>query len=221
MTTIPDQEDIHYGHAVYTNLSLPLYDLVVTRFSNLFAWRCSRKMLVNFFRENISTNHLDVGVGTGYFLRQLHLNPGNQRLGLLDLNEYCLAYAKKRLHQFCPEIYKHDVFEAFTSITKKFDSVSLNYVMHCLPGTVSQKAIAFDHIRAVLNPGGKLFGTTILGKGVTRNFLARKIMKMYNKKKIFNNIDESSEMFERELRKRFSHVEIKIKGCVALFVATC
>ena len=164
-------------------------------------------------------NHLDIGVGTGYFLQKLHLTPGKQRIGLLDLNEHCLEYAKNKLNQFKPEVYHHDVFEPFTRITKKFDSISLNYVLHCLPGTISQKAKTFDHIKDVLNPGGKMFGTTILGKGVNHNFLAKKLLTIYNSKKIMNNINDDKEILLNELQNRFSHVELKIIGCVAFFVA--
>lgn len=215
----PNQEDITCGQAIYTKKSLPLYDLIVTKLSNQFAWRCSRKILIHFFKENTSINHLDIGVGTGYFLRKLHLTPGNQRIGLLDLNEHCLDYAKNRLNQFHPEVYKHDVFEPFTSITKKFDSISLNYVLHCLPGTMSQKAKTFDHIKEVLNPEGKIFGTTILGKGIHHNFLAKKLLAIYNRKKIMNNINDDKEILLKELQNKFSHVQLRVIGCVALFVA--
>src|SRR5947207_703451 len=139
MHKLPDQEDIKYGQAIYTKKSLPLYDIVVTKFSNRFAWHCPRKILISFFQENISPNHLDIGVGTGYFLRKIHLVPSEQRIGLLDLNKECLDYAKKKLHLYHPEVYQQDIFESFTSIINKFDSVSLNYVLHCLPGTLPQK----------------------------------------------------------------------------------
>ncbi len=219
MLNIPTQEAINCGQAIYTKQSLPWYDLIVTMFSNRFAWHCPRKILINFFKENTSDNHLDIGVGTGYFLRKLHLIPGKQRIGLLDLNEHCLAYATKKLQQFQPEVYQQDVFKPFNGITKKFDSVSLNYILHCLPGTMSQKAVAFDHIKSVMNPGGKLFGTTILGKGVNQNGLAKKLLILYNNKKIMHNLNDNIETLLHELQQRFSSVQIKIQGCVALFIA--
>lgn len=219
MFNIPNQDDIKCGQAFYTKNTLPLYDLIVTKFSNRFAWRCPRKILIQFFKKHISKNHLDIGVGTGYFLQQMSLKPEQQRIGLLDLNKDCLDYAAKKLYQFHPEVYQHDIFEPFTSVTKKFDSVSLNYVLHCVPGTLSQKAVTFDHIKAVLNPDGKLFGATLLGKGINRNWLARNLMDTYNKKKIFTNVHDDSESLQSELSKRFSDVLIEVRGCVALFVA--
>lgn len=217
--SIPSQEDIQCGQAIYTQKSLSIYDLFVTRFSNRFVWQCPRQTLIQFFRENTSHNHLDIGVGTGYFLQQLHLIPGKQRIGLLDLNKHCLDCAAENLKSFHPEVYQHDIFEPFISITKKFDSVSINYVLHCLPGTMIQKAQAFDNIKAVLNPGGKLFGTTILGKGPRHNFLAKKLLGIYNHKKIMHNSNDEKETLANELKKRFAKVEIKMNGSVAMFVA--
>lgn len=218
MATQPLQEDILLGQAIYTRKSLPLYDLFVTKFSNRFAWRCPRQNLLDFFNTYITANHLDIGVGTGYFLEKLHLIPRNQRIALLDLNKDCLAYAQKKLQKFHPEIYHQDIFQPFLGITKKFDSISLNYVLHCLPGDLPQKAIAFDHIKAVLNENGKVFGTTILGDEIKKNWLASKLMTVYNQKKFFGNINDSRETLLDELNKRFDHVTVTIKGCVAFFV---
>jgi ubiquinone/menaquinone biosynthesis C-methylase UbiE len=219
VNNIPSQEDIKSGQAFYTKSSLSVYDLFVTKFSNRFIWQCPRKVLIQFFKEHTSTNHLDIGVGTGYFLKQLHLIPGKQRIGLLDLNQDCLDHAKDELKEFTPEIYHYDIFTPFTSITKKFDSVSLNYVLHCLPGTLPQKALAFDHIKAVLNPHGKLFGTTILGKNVKHNWLAKKMLGIYNDKKIMHNLNDDYDTLNTELHKRFANVQVTIHGSVALFVA--
>jgi hypothetical protein len=83
---------------------------------------------------------------------------------------------------------------------------------------MSQKANAFDHIKDVLNPLGKIFGTTILGKGIKHNFLAKKLLEIYNSKKIMNNINDDKETLLNELQNRFSHVQLKVIGCVALFI---
>ncbi len=60
--------DARKGAAVYTPLSLALYDLVVLGFSNFFVWRCSSRLILDFYNQHISDKHLDIGVGTGYFL---------------------------------------------------------------------------------------------------------------------------------------------------------
>lgn len=54
------------GAAVYSKPLLSGYDLWVLGFSNTFVWRCPTRLLLEFYNEHISGNHLDVGVGTGY-----------------------------------------------------------------------------------------------------------------------------------------------------------
>ena len=49
---------------------------------------------------------------------------------------------------------------------------SLNYVLHCLPGTIRTKAIALSHLKALTNPGAVIFGATLLHDGVPQE-LAR------------------------------------------------
>lgn len=218
MIKIPNQKEIRDGQAIYTKKNLILYDLIVTRLSNRFAWKCPRKVLIKFYQEHISGNHLDIGVGTGYFLDKTLRENHVERIGLLDLNSACLQYAKHRLNKFNVELYHHDVFKPFTGINEKFDSISLNYVIHCLPGTLLQKAIVFDNIKAVLNSNGVLFGSTLLGK-INKNKLADKLLALYNQKKIMHNLADDAETLEQELKNRFSYVQIKINGCVALFVA--
>ena len=141
MPHLPSQEDIQKGQSIYSKNNLPFYDLFVIQFSNHFAWHCPRKKLIAFFKDNVSHNHLDIGVGTGYFLNKLDASPDEQRIGLLDLNEHCLAYAKKKLARFNPEVYRQDVFAPFSDITQKFDSVSLNYLIHCLPGSLRKRQL--------------------------------------------------------------------------------
>jgi hypothetical protein len=53
------------GQAVYTNRALDLYDFVVLGLSNSLIWKCSTKRLLEHYNENVSGEHLDVGVGTG------------------------------------------------------------------------------------------------------------------------------------------------------------
>ncbi len=64
----------------------------------------------------------------------------------------------------------------------KFDSLGMNLLLHCLPGTMVEKACAFDHLLPLLNPGATVFGATILQGDVPRNAAARGLMKVYNRK---------------------------------------
>jgi hypothetical protein len=61
-------EDTRNAVSVYTPLTLAFYDLAVLQFSNSFVWQCSSHVLLDFYNQHISDKHLDIGVGTGYFL---------------------------------------------------------------------------------------------------------------------------------------------------------
>ena len=64
----PSAEEIVAGQAFYTDRTLPNYDLRVLTLSNPLIWRCPTSRLLRFFDTHVSANHLDVGVGSGYFL---------------------------------------------------------------------------------------------------------------------------------------------------------
>ena len=53
---------------------------------------------------------------------------------------------------------------------EKFDSVSMYFLLHCLPGPVGNKVCVFEHVKGVLKEDGVATGATILGKGDKDNF---------------------------------------------------
>jgi SAM-dependent methyltransferase len=102
---------------------------------------------------------------------------------------------------------------------ESFDSIGINYVFHVLPGTMAEKAVVFDHLGRLLRPGGTLFGTTILGKGVPHGVLAKRFLRIYNTKGIFSNVEDSPEHLETALKEHFQCYTLTITGCVAFFTA--
>jgi hypothetical protein len=100
-----------------------------------------------------------------------------------------------------------------------FDSISLNYLLHCLPGNLASKSIVFEHVKPLLRDGGVIFGSTILGEGVRHNPLAKRLMKIYNAKGIFSNLSDRPADLEAGLKAHFDEHTIHIAGCVALFSA--
>jgi ubiquinone/menaquinone biosynthesis C-methylase UbiE len=81
------------GASVYSPAVLKLYDWWVLGLSNRFAWKCPTKtVLLPFFKEYIGRSHLDVGVGTGFYLAQAGLSVQHE-ITLLDLNANSLRAA--------------------------------------------------------------------------------------------------------------------------------
>jgi ubiquinone/menaquinone biosynthesis C-methylase UbiE len=205
------------GTAIYSKQVLLLYDLGVIKLSNGFAWQCPSHLILEFNNRHISANHLDVGVGTGYFLNKCRFPSNTPRLALLDLNPNSLRMAAERLRRYRPTMRLADILEPLQFGAPKFDSIALNYLLHCLPGTLRNKQIVFDNLKPWLNPGGIVFGTTILGQGIRPNFLARRLMKLYNAKGIFSNGQDNLPDLEAILKRHFRDYETKIVGCVAFF----
>lgn len=78
--------DARKGAAVYTPLALAFYDLAVLRLSNSLVWQCSSDVLLDFYNQRISDKHLDIGVGTGYFLDKCRFPSTAPKIALFDLN---------------------------------------------------------------------------------------------------------------------------------------
>jgi 2-polyprenyl-3-methyl-5-hydroxy-6-metoxy-1,4-benzoquinol methylase len=213
---IISDDSVEAGQAIYTQRTLPFYDLVVLGISNKFIWQCPTQLLIEHYNRDITANHLDVGVGTGYFLDRCQFPSSTPRIALMDLNTNALEFAAQRLVRYQPERYYQNVLEPITLEAKKFDSVGINYLLHCLPGSIESKSIAFDYLRAMMNPNAVIFGSTLL-QGIPRNWFAKRLMGVYNSKGIFSNQDDDLEGLERSLSKRFRDVSIQVVGCAALF----
>ncbi|WP_208952120.1 class I SAM-dependent methyltransferase [Rahnella sp. ChDrAdgB13] len=209
------------GAKIYSPLVLKIYDAWVLTFSNNYAWRCNTEhILLNHFRRNMAAKHLDIGVGTGYYIANTPEN--SNAVTLMDLNPNSLASAAKRIgpHRI-HHVLQHDIFMPLPDSEKgQYDSVSLYYLLHCLRGTMDEKTRAIEHASQALKPDGILHGATILGKDVEHNGLGRYLMNVYNKKGIFCNTSDSYEALKVVLSRYFEHVTLQQHGVVALFTAT-
>jgi len=209
--------EVDRAHAAYTRGTLACYDWWVLGFSNRRVWGCPTEKLLDLYRANLSSNHLEVGVGTGYFLSNSLSHPGG-RLALLDINRNCLDHAARRLSDFRPEVHQENVLEPLTLRSPRFDSIGLNYVLHCLPGRLEQKAsLVFDHLVAHLQDDGVLFGSTLLGKDIQRPVAARMLMSFYNRRGIFSNEQDSLGGIMEALAERFRTFNVEVCGCAVLF----
>ena len=206
------------GQAVYSKNVLKIYDFWVLGFSNQLLWCCPTQYLRQHFSHYASTNHLDVGVGTGYYLDKC-LSAKQQRLALLDLNENSLQVAAARAARFKPELYCANVLAPLGQDIAPFNSISVNYLLHCLPGNFAEKGKMFEYLMPLLNNGAAVFGSTILGKGIQLNYAANKLMTLYQTKGIFANQEDDLSSLEHMLKHYFTDVKIDVIGCVAIFSA--
>lgn len=217
------------GSAVYTPFFLFVYDVVVLGLSNTFLWKCPTSgVLLPLFRESLGRRHLDVGVGSGYFPAKA-LSSGDSKcrhMTLVDLNPNALAATARRV---VAAAASHDVRVTALAAdatrplplppSTAFDSISLLYLLHCIPGAPEEKTRVFDAVRPHLGPRGVLFGATILGRGRPASWLARAVMTAYNWRGIFGNAHDEQGVFEEGLRRNFEEVEVWCVGVVMLFRA--
>jgi hypothetical protein len=205
------------GAAIYTKRLLSVYDLAVIRVSNELAWRCPAQRTLAFYDEHLSANHLEVGVGTGYYLDRCTFPSSTPRLVLSDLSPNSLQMAAQRLQRYKPTVLLANALEPLQHDGPRFDSIALNYLLHCLPGAMQSKRVVFENVKPWLNPEGVVFGSTILGQGLRPNFLARQLMRLYNARRIFNNTADNLSALEAILKHSFRDYWTTMVGCVAFF----
>ncbi|MER6051820.1 class I SAM-dependent methyltransferase [Streptomyces sp. NPDC001793] len=211
-------KEVHEGQSAYTRWGLTYYRFFVLGFSNRLGWRCSTPRLLRSYDRHVSANHLDVGVGTGYYVANCRYPSGSPRLALMDLNENSLAYAAAAARAHRPETYRRNVLEPITGVPEKFDSIGVTYLLHCLPGTIAEKSVVFDHLAPLLNEDGVLFGATVVADG-RHNAIARWLQRAYNERGHFHNASDTLRGLEGALRSRFQEVGVERVGSVALFHA--
>ena len=215
----PSPQQVKTGYTIYNRIFLSIYDLFVLGFLCRFIWKCPSHYLLELYNQHITGNHLDVGVGTGYFIDRCKFPIEVPRIVLIDLNSNCLDVTEKRLSRYSPAIYCRNVLEPINIDNERFDSVGINGLLHCLPGTIRTKGIVFDNLKPLLNPDGVLFGCTLLNKGVKKNRFSQWTMNRLNKSNVFANLEDDLEDLREELSKRFQRNSVQVIGCMALFWA--
>lgn len=151
---------------------------------------------------------------------------GNQgrisQISLMDLNEASLNAASTRAGESkIKHKISHDVFEPYpAALHGQFDSISMFYLLHCLPGNISTKSCVIRNAAQALTDDGTLYGATILGDGVVHNSFGQKLMRIYNQKGIFSNTKDSEEGLTHILSEHFENVKTKVQGTVVMFSAS-
>lgn len=220
------QRDVLLGAGVYSPFILSIYDLLVGWFENNFVWRCPSDEILAFYNRHISGNHLEVGVGTGYFLDKCRFPVASPHIALLDLNPNSLRFTARRIRRYGPATYLANVLEPIPHSLPLFDTIGMNFLLHCLPGTLATKGnLVFKHLKPFLKPDGVLFGSTILGQGVEFGLLGKFFMKVYNSylipgARVLYNLDDRLEDLESALAEHFGQHAVYKRGTVAFFTAS-
>jgi ubiquinone/menaquinone biosynthesis C-methylase UbiE len=216
----PQQLNTESGASVYSPTILKLYDFAVLGLSNRFVWQCPTKtVLLPFYKEHLGLKHLDVGVGTGFYIARAGLTRSHQ-VSLLDLNENSLRAAAAQVKQAKVRTFVRDVMRPSSEpVDTGYDSISLFYLLHCLPGTMDDKETAIANLKRYLSKDGVLYGATILGDEAAHNPIGRMLLKLYNDKGVFHNMADTLNDLQRMLRRQFQNVQIRRHNKVALFVA--
>mgnify|MGYP002403843355 CR=1 FL=1 len=210
------------GAAPYNRAGLAVYDLGVLRLSNTYAWRCPAERLLAHYNAHLGAHHLDIGPGTGWYLQHAEFPIVSPDITLMDLNPATMKMASARLaERGIPAVatYTGSILSPIAGTGALFDSVAANFVMHCVPGTWTDKGVAFRHIAAVVADDGVFFGSTILGTGVEHNLLGKALSAVYNAAKVFDNRSDDLDGLRRALEAAFSDVTIDVVGTVAVFTA--
>ncbi|SPO01092.1 uncharacterized protein DNG_03839 [Cephalotrichum gorgonifer] len=168
---------------------LSFYDVWVIGVSFTWAWNIPASTItLPFHRAHLSKNHLDIGVGTGYFPATVlseraaaagHIDAQGDRLDqkvtLWDLSTKALAEAKSRIELAEPHATVEVIEADATSLpadfdtSRKFDSISAAMLLHCIPMPTEQKAKGvISTARRLLSPRGVFYGCTVLGSAARK-----------------------------------------------------
>jgi ubiquinone/menaquinone biosynthesis C-methylase UbiE len=218
-STLDRSDPAHAGQAVYSRRFLAVYDGLVYGFNHPVLWRCSKARLVRHYDEHVSARHLDIGVGTGALLDAARFPVAAPEVTLMDLNPNSLAAAAARIARYEPRTHRANVLEDWRLEPGTYESVAMTHLLHCLPGPMSAKGVAFEHAHRALTSGGTLFGVTILGRGVDLNPPCRAMLAASNARGIVDNRGDGPAELDAALGSVFLDREIRIRGALALFSA--
>jgi len=207
------------GQLFFSIMSHRLYDTGLYRFVTGSIWRCPTDRLLDGYADNVTHNHLEVGVGSGYFLDRTLCADAMRRLVLVDLNRRCLAKSAARLKLYDPDTLQHDIRQPLPGNLPGFASVGMNYVLHCIPGSFAGNHRIFRNVHSALEEGGVFFGATLLPQEAHDGIAAWLFMRLLNRVGIFSNNQHCLEELQGSLKSLFSEVEVSVVGCAILFRA--
>lgn len=193
-----------------SNILLNNYDYFVNNLNCKYVWKCNQNIIKDLYKNNLSKNHIEIGPGTGYFLKQNQFDS----LYLLDINNDILNDSFKNLKNNSKKIVKinKNIFNKNNQLKiNNVNSIGLSYVLHCVPNTLD---ISLNYLVNNLNKKDvTLFGSTVIPTNT--NFLASSELYFLNKLGIFNNLNHNLEQL-KNFSKNYDH-EINVVGNVLVF----
>ncbi|HEY5756593.1 MAG TPA: class I SAM-dependent methyltransferase [Steroidobacter sp.] len=204
----------------YTRLGLHMYDPLIVNLVAPHVWGCDPDILIDHYRDHLTSNHADIGVGTGFFPDRCGFPSPNPRLALIDLQPNCLAHTARRLARYRPTTHLRDVLSPVDEIPGgPFDSIALPGIIHCLAGDLAFKSRVFDNIEPLTRPGTKIFGYTLVYDGVPLRVSRRLVHPLLNRLRVIDNANDRLADLRDELHARFIDCNVELVGCMALFSA--
>ncbi len=219
MVDFATEEEILAGTALLTPMFLRFYNPVIWSFHGRLIWHCTLPQLVQFVGQHVSGRHLDIGVGNGSLTDACRFPTTTPQITLMDLNPPSLTAAARRLARYQPRVVHADCLQPFAFEPSSFDSIGLMHMIHCIPGTISEKAVVFDNCLEVLAPDGVVFGCIILRGGVEHTVVSKALLRAYNWRRYMCNLADSVAGLSTALEQRFSRHRVDVVGSVAMFAA--
>lgn len=211
-------ENVLNGQRVYNKFTLSIYDITLFKIITDFVWNSPANNTLCTYKEQLPYNHLYVGVGSGELLDMCGFPYSPQKLYLMDLNEEHLKYAALRLKRHNPSSHIQNILSPYTDKVHKYGSLSLNYVLYCLPSTIEQKCETFEHLYNLINKDGVIFGFMILPETHNTNEITKNTLKIYNENDVYSNLSNSEIAFDEQLKKRFRRYRVEVTGNILKFV---
>ena len=209
--------NVHDAARIYTPPVLAVYDAMVMHVLDRLVWRCPSWRFTNMYNLLATPRHLEIGVGTGYCLDRTCMD--FDRLALVDLNPNCLEMAGQRLERYAPTTHVRNVLETFDLDGERFNSIALGGVLHCLPGSMREKARVFDNLGAMMRDDCVAFGYCIVSDTGALSPQGRLVRWVLNRLRVINNYGDTSTGLLHALESRFDYANVTRIGAIAFFVA--
>ena len=199
----------------FVSSSIKFYDFLVNDLNCRYAWRCHKDNIFKNYQKNLKTDHLEIGPGSGYFLKPEFHQKKINKLFLMDINQPILEASKQNLNKYFTNIQtlNFNIFDKPMN-SLKIDSVGINYVLHCVPGSLDQK---LEKLYLNLPKNTNIFGATVISDIDRQTPLSKLELKLLNYKGVFNNDLDFSNNFLDFVSKNRLPYSYKIIGNVLIF----